>query len=115
MAIFVYLSKIIMKIWLAFILFSFLSTAHSEAQELCNANRINFQPGESLNYVVSYNWFVIWTEVGEVTFSLENAKIGEISCYHLLGLGQTYPGWDLFFKVRDRYESWVYPETLKPF
>ncbi len=104
-----------MKIVKGFMLFSFLFFGHTEAQKTCDALEINFQPGESLDYVVSYNWFVIWTEVGEVTFSMEKTNVGETSCYHLLGVGETYPGWDLFFKVRDSYESWVYPETLKPF
>ncbi len=78
-------------------------------------NTNNFQDGEHITYVVSYNWFVIWTEVGEVLFTVKNAKIGNKPCLHLLGQGNTYPSWDWFFKVRDRYESWVNPETLKPY
>ena len=85
-----------------------------DAQTDCEENPLNFQPGEKLGYTVSYNWFVIWTEVGEVNFSVSQAKIGNNPCYHLLGTGRTYPGWDIFFKVRDRYESWVKPENMKP-
>ncbi len=84
------------------------------AQPDCRVNSLNFQPGEKLLYTVSYNWFVLWTEVGEVSVSVNHAKIGNKPCYHLLGTGSTYPGWDFFFRVRDRYESWVNPENLQP-
>lgn len=84
------------------------------AQQDCPVASLNFQHGEELTYVVSYNWFVFWTEVGEVSFTVNNTKIGEKPYLHLLGVGQTYPGWDIFFKVRDRYESYVNTETLKP-
>ena len=86
-----------------------------DAQNDCKEKPLNFQPGEKLGYTVSYNWFVIWTEVGEISCSVSKAILGNKPCYHLLGTGRTYPGWDIFFKVRDRYESWVYPESLKPF
>ena len=85
-----------------------------DAQNDCKEKPLNFQPGEKLGYTVSYNWFVIWTEVGEVNFSVSQAKIGNNPCYHLLGTGRTYPGWDVFFRVRDRYESWVNTQNVKP-
>ena len=91
-----------------------ISHSGIKAQGSCSVDKCNFQQGEKLTYIVSYNWFVIWTEVGEVTFSVDKSNIGEFPTYHLLGVGQTYPGWDIFFKVRDRYESWVNPETLQP-
>jgi hypothetical protein len=88
--------------------------SQTDAQSDCSVHSLNFQPGEKLGYIVSYNWFVIWTEVGEVSFSVDKTKIADKPCYHLLGTGRTYSGWDLFFKVRDRYESWVNPDNLKP-
>ncbi|NJK86253.1 MAG: DUF3108 domain-containing protein [Bacteroidales bacterium] len=87
----------------------------SFTQDVCPQYPINFKAGEKLTYVVSYNWFVIFTEVGEADFTVENAKIGDRPCLHILALGKTYPSWDWFFKVRDRYETWVEPATLKPY
>lgn len=103
-----------MKIILLIILTLFLTRFSGNSQTDCEVDEINFLPGEILSYQVSYNWFLIWTEVGEVIMSVDKAKIGNKSCYHLSGNGRTYSGWDIFFKVRDMYESWVNPQTLKP-
>src|SRR4030042_2750756 len=73
----------------------------------CDIRTISFLPGEEARYRVSYNWFVLWTDVGEVWFSAKESRIMDIPCLHLLAVGATYKSWDWFFKVRDRYESWV--------
>jgi len=80
----------------------------------CKVQNFAFQPGEEARYQVSYNWFIWWTDVGEVNFSVRESMVSDIPCLHLLAVGATYKSWDWFFKVRDRYESWVYPESLKP-
>ena len=81
----------------------------------CSITNTSFTGGEELSYVISYNWFIVYTEVGEVKFSVEEDPIFGKPSLHLLGEGSTYKAWDLFFKVRDRYESWVDPGTLQPF
>jgi hypothetical protein len=80
----------------------------------CNIQRFSFQPGEEARYRISYSWLFLWTDVGEVWFSAKESRVKDIPCLHLLAVGATYKSWDWFFKVRDRYESWVYPESLKP-
>lgn len=96
-------------------LFGFFYTLPACSQPTCEKYPLNFSAGEQLTYVVSYNWFVLWTEVGEVTFKVDESTLGKKQVYHLSGTGSTYPSWDLFFKVRDRYESWIDTETLKPY
>jgi len=83
--------------------------------EECSIRNRAFESGEEITYTVSYNWFIIWTEVGEVTFRVNETSIFNKPCLHLSGSGTTYSSWDWFFKVRDRYESWVHPVTLKPY
>jgi hypothetical protein len=80
----------------------------------CDIENYSFQPGEEARYRISYNWFVLWTDVGEVWFSVKESNISGTPCLHLLARGATYKSWDWFFKVRDRYESWVLPNSLKP-
>lgn len=103
-----------MKVTAFIIAASLLTLNQINAQSGCRIQSLNFKPGEKLDFVVSYNWFVIWTEVGEVSLSVEKTEIENTPLYHLLGTGRTYPGWDFFFRVRDRYESWVNPGNLKP-
>ncbi len=81
----------------------------------CSVTNTTFTDGEELSYVVSYNWFIMYTEVGEVKFNVDKESIFGKPSLHLLGEGSTYRAWDLFFKVRDRYESWVNPLTLEPY
>ena len=95
---------------------SFVSASDLFAQySSCSINNTTFTDGEQLTYTVSYNWFIVYTEVGEVKFSVTNEPIFGKSSLHLLGEGTTFKAWDLFFKVRDRYESWVNPGTLEPY
>ncbi|MBN2347424.1 MAG: DUF3108 domain-containing protein [Bacteroidales bacterium] len=87
------------------------------AQEKINMQGNNkvFQPGEQITYVVSYNWFILWTEVGEVHFEVKNKELLGKPVYHITGYGATYKSWDWFYKVRDKYESFVDPVTLQPY
>ena len=75
----------------------------------------NFQAGEQVKYVLTYNWFLVWTDVGEVTFKVNDTEIYNKPAYHLVGKGKTYSFYDWFYQVRDIYETWVNPETLKPY
>jgi len=67
----------------------------------CNIQRFSFQPGEEARYRISYNWLLLWTDVGEVWFSAKESRVKEIPCLHLLAVGATYKSWDWFFKVRN--------------
>lgn len=77
-------------------------------------NRLPFDHGEELTLTVSYTWFFVWTDVGEVTFTAKvDEKLGR-NAYHLHAYGKSFPFYDWFFKVRDVYESWVDQITLQP-
>jgi hypothetical protein len=84
-----------------------------KAQNCTNINT-NFSPGEELTYVISYNWFIIWTEVGEVKLTIENSDYNGIPTYKATGYGNTYENWDWFFKVRDKYQCQIDKQTMKP-
>lgn len=73
-----------------------------------------FKTGEELTYHIEYNWGPFWAEAGKVTFSVyEKEWLGK-TYYNFKGVGNTYPKYDWFFKVNDRYESFVDTSTLKP-
>ena len=73
-----------------------------------------FQEGESLTYVISYNWGFIWIEVGEVNFKITAKTIHNKKYLLITANGKTYPSWDHFFKVRDVYKTLVDAETGRP-
>ena len=108
--------KVLKICLLTFLGIGYLSVLTSNAQQnSCSVINTAFTNGEELSYTVSYNWFIVYTEVGQVKFSVNDESIFGKPSLHLLGEGTTYKAWDLFFKVRDRYESWVNPGTLEPY
>jgi len=87
-----------------------------KSQNLNSCDIVNnaFIPGEKVVYVMSYTWYFMWTEVGEVEFTVNSDKRFEKEMLHLKAVGESYAFYDWFFKVRDLYESWVDPVTLSP-
>jgi hypothetical protein len=85
------------------------------AQSGCNLNNQNFKAGESLTYEIYYSWGLIWMPSGSVTFKVEQDVYREKACYKISGNGKSYPKYDWFYKVRDKYESYVDTVSLKPF
>ena len=69
-----------------------------------------FKDGESLTYVLSYTWGGISTDVGEGVTSLEYKD----GVFNPVVKGKTYRFFDLFFKVREHFESKFDEKTLRP-
>lgn len=86
----------------------------ARAQGDCVPSNTAFKDGESLTYKIYYNWGAIWMAAGEVTFSVSAENYKGKSAYHFTGIGGTYPKYDWFYKVRDKYESWVDTSSIRP-
>ena len=70
--------------------------------------------GEKFTYAASYNMSGLMTPLAQVTMETETVKTSKNTLLHLSCQATTYSKWDTFFKIRDRYESYVNPVTLKP-
>ena len=70
--------------------------------------------GETLVFAGSYNMSGLMTQLAQVTLSTETFKTAKNEYLHLTCELSTYSKWDKFFKIRDIYESYVNPTTLKP-
>lgn len=84
------------------------------AQKDCSVENNSFKAGELCNYKIYYNWGALWMEAGEASFGAFLNTINGKSVYHFVGLGATYPKYDWFYKVRDKYESYADTSSLKP-
>ncbi len=71
-----------------------------------------FQNGEFLKFRVHYGLVTAGYASIEVAPNLKE-KHGK-SCHHLIGRGWTSSGFDIFYKVRDCYESYVDKNSLLP-
>jgi hypothetical protein len=89
-----------------------LST-QSESEPFKPANKNAFRPGETLTYRLHYGFVDAGRAVLEV--KEEDKKFLNRSSYHVVGIGTSTGAFDWFFKVRDRYESYVDRDALVPF
>jgi hypothetical protein len=71
-------------------------------------------PNEKLIYVVSYNMNGLMTTMAQVSIETELVKSAKTSYLHTGISARTYSKWDTYFKVRDVYDSYINPTTLKP-
>lgn len=79
----------------------------------CSVNNDVFGNGEQISYTISYNWGPVWVDAGIVTFSaVSDIRQGK-PVWHLRSTGKTFTSYDLLFKVRDYYDSWIDPATFK--
>ncbi len=74
-----------------------------------------FKSGESLKYSIGYQLMGVWVGAGEVTFTVEEEELWGNECFKFRGYGITYPRYDWFFKVRDKYISYADRSDLRPY
>jgi len=91
-----------MKKLLTFIFCAAISTSSFAQNEFKNAA---FIQGEKLVYKVHYGF--IDAGYAEIEIQNEDKKIGNKDVYHVIGKGYSNGTFDLFFKVRDRYETYI--------
>jgi hypothetical protein len=83
------------------------------AQELTMVNEPVFKVGEQLSYRLKYGFFT----AAEADLKVENTdiKYNGRPAYHIVVEGRTAGSFDVFYKVRNRYESYVDQKTLLPY
>ncbi len=87
-----------------------LNETSLEIGNQCNQENQAFTGGEEIVYKIYYNWNFVWMAAGELTLRVQDA--GEQ--WHISAHGSTYKSYDTFFRVRDKYDTYVDKETLLP-
>ncbi|MBW7840148.1 MAG: DUF3108 domain-containing protein [Chitinophagaceae bacterium] len=85
-----------------------------QADEFCYVPNTSFKPGEEVTMKVYYSTLGIYIGAGEAKFSVGLSKMNGRPVYHCLGVGTSYSFFDKFFRVRDRYESYIDTATMLP-
>ncbi|MGE0091982.1 MAG: DUF3108 domain-containing protein [Bacteroidales bacterium] len=79
-------------------------------------NEKAFKSGERLVYVINYQWGLVNTDVGEAEARVTKIERSEFGThYHSVIRGHTYKFYDIFFKVRDLFESKFDVSNGRPF
>jgi hypothetical protein len=76
-----------------------------------------FEAGEKLRYKVYYESLLtgkVNAGIAEIEVQETNRKFNGREVYHIVGTGRSNRAFDLFFKVRDRFESFMDKEALAP-
>lgn len=71
-----------------------------------------FKRGEKLTYRMHYGF--IDAAIATLEITDENRKFADRNTMHVVGIGTSKGSFDVFFKVRDRYETFIDEEALVP-
>jgi len=75
---------------------------------------VPYSPGEKLEFSISYNWHAVQTDVAKADLKLGQETLnGEKVWHSSLGV-QTAPFFDVFFKIREKFDSWFALKGVDP-
>lgn len=103
-----------MKKLLLFIFFASTAIRLSAGNDFCGIANRSFSSGENITFKVFYNVIGLYVDAGTASFTATHVRYNNRPAYHIVGLGSSNPTYDWIFKVRDRYESYLDTQTLKP-
>ena len=93
------------RIIAVFICILFIQASHAQANSA-------FDSGEWFKFEISYSG---WMKAGEATLKVDDDILNGKPVYHIIGKGKTTGAIRWFFKVRDRYESYIDKKDLVPY
>lgn len=82
------------------------------AQELAKVSEPVFKVGEKLSYKMQYGFFT--AAEANIRIEASDKKLPG-NAFHLIAEGKTAGTFDIFYKVRNRYDSYVDQNTLLPY
>ena len=100
--------------FLFIILFSILGSKSGLFSQ-CLDNDLAFQAGEKITYEVAYNLGNIYINAGEVYFKADITNLNNQTYFFFESFGQSYRQYDWIYKVRDKFQSVVEPDSFLPY
>lgn len=95
-----------------FILFFAFTTRAGD--EFCGTSNTAFNAGEVVTMKVYYTTLGMYVGAGEAVFSTSLERFNGKPVYHCIGTGSSYSFFDNFYRVRDRYETYIDTATMLP-
>jgi hypothetical protein len=97
------------------LLLTVLSFPLKAGDEFCGIRNTAFNAGESLTYKVLYKLANVYVGAGEAVFTNTLERFNGKDVYHVVGEGKSYSFYDKFYRVRDRYETYIDTFNLLPY
>jgi hypothetical protein len=102
-----------MKKYFIAILLSIACYGSLTAQNLTKVNEPVFKAGEQLSYKMKYGFFTAAT--ADLRVENTDIKYDGKPALHIIAEGKTAGTFDVFYKVRNRYETYIDEKTLQPY
>lgn len=83
-----------------------------QVKELPVINNDAFRRGEELTFRMHYG--IIEAGVATLSITDEAKEIAGRKTYHIVGLGESRGAFDFFYKVRDRYDTYIDEKSIVP-
>lgn len=83
-------------------------------EDFCGVKNTAFKEGESITMRVYYTTLGVYVGAGDALFTTNLERFNGKIVYHCVGEGKTFSFFDNFFKVRDRYETYIDTATMLP-
>lgn len=77
-------------------------------------NKLAYRAGERLDYSIHYKWKSINADVAKAYVSLDTVTLNGVPAFHSYVFGRTAKFYDIFFKVRETFDSWFTRDGLVP-
>lgn len=98
----------------ALALMAFSNKAETHYQDSCGMQNTTFKAGEKIGMTVYYAVAGIYVNAGTATFTTTLETLNNRPVYHIVGDGRSNSSYDILYKVRDRYETYIDTTTLQP-
>lgn len=105
-----------MRRWL-FIFFLLLGAGSAAAQEKCGMpvrDEVAFQAGERLVLSLQFKWGAMRTEVGQCVSLVDTVRYNGAEVFKSSFVVQSAPFFDVFFKMRENFQSWFTTDKVVP-
>ena len=73
-----------------------------------------YKPGEKIVFNISYNWHAVQTDVAKGVLTVDQQTLNGEKVWHTALNMQTAPFFDVFFKIRETFESWFALKGVEP-
>ena len=73
-----------------------------------------FQAGEKIVFNISYNWHAVQTDVAKGTLTANQETLNGEKVWHTSMSMKTAPFFDVFFKIRESFDSWFALKGVEP-
>lgn len=92
----------------------FFACTTKAGDEFCGVENSAFNAGEEVTMRVYYTTLGMYVAAGEARFTTNLEKYNGKTVYHCIGTGTSYSFFDNFYKVRDKYETYIDTATMLP-